>query len=189
MGVLERRLRIAVPEQPADRQHRLALRHGDAGVRVTQIVKADIAQVRFRSHAIPELVDPRRSQMAIRPRRGENPHRPAGQAVEDRARGGREPDHARPSLAVRQKHLALAVETPLQGDDFALAAAGEQQQPYDRHGLRVVGFMACQHLAQPADFRGRQETHPPLTAIAPDARARVGSFLPVSVDLGLAHDD
>ena len=60
-------------------------------------------------------------------------------------------------LSVGQEQLALAIEVPFQGDDIARAASGEQQQPYDRHGLRAVGFMTRKHLAQSPNFRNRQE--------------------------------
>ena len=74
------------------------------------------------------------------------------------------------------------------GVDHPLAPS-KQQQAYDRHDLRPVGLVACQHLAQSTNLRSRQEALPPLAAIPLDALARIGSLRPVTVDLGLAHDD
>ena len=152
-------------------------------------MKANVALARFSSHATPGVTDRHRVQAALGLRRGEYPDGLAGQAIEDRARGRREPDRARPGLAIGQERLALAVEGSFQGDDLALVASGKQQQAYDRHDLRPVGLVACQHLAQSTNLRSRQEALPPLAAIPLDALARIGSLRPVTVDLGLAHDD
>ena len=134
-------------------------------------------------------VERRHAQAALGLRRGEDPDRAAGQAVEDFARGGRKPDRARADLAVAQEQLALTVVAPLQGDDLALSASRDQQQANDRHELRTIGLMARQHFAQPAELRRRQEALPPLSPVPLDARARIGSLGPIAVDLGLSHDD
>ena len=164
--VFQRGRRIAVPEQPADGQHRLALRQGHAGVGVSAIVKADVAQIRLRPHASPSAVERPHTQAAAGLRRGEDPDCAAGHAVENLTCGRREPDRARSHLAVRQEQLALAVVAPFESDDLALAASGEQQQAYDRHELWVIGFMTRQDFAQPAEFRRREEALPPLTPVA-----------------------
>ena len=54
MDVFQCSCRIAVTEQAADGQHRLALRQGHAGMGMSKIMKADIVQVRFCSYAIPD---------------------------------------------------------------------------------------------------------------------------------------
>ncbi len=87
-------------EKPTDGQHRLALRERHARVRMPEVVKADITQIGFRPNAIPDQGESRCGKKAVRYRRGEYPGCPARQGVEDVARSRREPDRARPDLAV-----------------------------------------------------------------------------------------
>ena len=83
----------------------------------------------------------------------------------------------------------MSNSSPFQGEYLAGAAAGEQEQPNVRDGLRSVGFVARKHRTQSANLGGRQEALAAPAPISPDAGARVGSLRPVAVDLGLAHDD
>ena len=87
--------------------YRLALRERHAGVRVPAIVKADVGTDRLplctRCQNLPSVTAC--TKLSLR-REGEDPGGAAGQAVENLARGGREPDRARPDLAIAQEQLA-----------------------------------------------------------------------------------
>ena len=57
MGVTHRHARPLVAEQTGDDGQRDAKKHGVAGERVTKVMNSDFVQVRFRSYAVPELVE------------------------------------------------------------------------------------------------------------------------------------
>ena len=54
MGVAQRHAHVRVPEQPRDDRYRHTVHHRMAGMRVAQIMKADILDARFPTDPIPE---------------------------------------------------------------------------------------------------------------------------------------
>ena len=121
MGVAQRHLHLGVAEQTGHHRQRNAPHRRLAGKPVPQIVRPDIDQTRFRAHVPPEFGDFR--QMArVAVTRGKDPCAFPRQPVGDLPRGGRQPDRARPVLAVAKEELAFPVVPPLEGQELALAA-------------------------------------------------------------------
>ena len=103
--------------------------------------------------------------------------------------GLREPHGSRPRLAVPEVQVAFPVVAPLQCEDFALAAAGQEQKPDDRRLLRPAALMRLEPRRQMADFIVGQEPLPALAAVAPDPPAGVGTLRAHAHRLRLPHDD
>ena len=62
MHIFQCRFRIAVAEKLADGQHRLTPLQRDTGVRMPKVMIADAAQVCFRPHPMPDVVQAHRAQ-------------------------------------------------------------------------------------------------------------------------------
>ena len=153
-------------------------------VGMTQIVQTDVSQVGLVAQLPPEPV-----QALCRSGSGpsrKDPDSVSGQAVQDRAGGGGQPDGSRSRLAVPQEQVAVAEVLPLKGHDLALAAAGQQQQFHGRcHGMAVMPF---QHRAQSSGFLPGQEPFAAVPPVAPDVSARIASLRTEAESFGLPHD-
>ena len=175
-------------EQPADREHRLALLQGEARMGMAEIVKPDIFQPRLGAQHPPEAVEPRRAERPVPARGREDPAGLTFERTENPSGGIRQPDGSGPGLRITQEEVAVPVVGPAERHDLALAAAGEQQETdgSDFQGpvLRVAGQRPCQS----AHLILGQKALAPLAAIAPDVSTRVGALRPQPHRLGFPHN-
>ena len=86
----------------------------------------------------PEAIEPVFRMGTIAPCRRKHPGTVSGQIIENLARGRRQPNRARPGLAVRETESSLAVLGPSQCQDFRLPASGQQQETHDRRFHRMT---------------------------------------------------
>ena len=184
MDVFESRFRLVVAEQTTDGQDGFAGLKCQTRVAVAQIMQADVPQARLVSQFLPELVQTLCRSCARFPRK--DPNAGSGQAIQDRAGGGGQPDGPRSRLAVPQEQVAVAEVLPLKGHDLAPPAAGQQQQPHGScHGMAV---MPLQHCAQSPGFIPGQEPFAAAPSVAPNVPARIASFRTKAKGFGLPHD-
>ena len=93
-----------------------------------------------------------------------------------------------PVLLSSRNSFPSRVVRPLEVEDLALAAAGEQEQADGRRGDWPAPGVAIQGGAQPAELLRPEEAFPAAPPVAPDPVAGVAAFGPVPVDLGLTED-
>ena len=85
--------------------------------------------------------------------------------------------------------MSLAVVGPMERQDFALAAA-RQQQEADGGGLkRPAVFIRGESCGQSTKLVVGQESLAPLAAVASDALAGVGALEPKAHGFRFPHDD
>ena len=109
--------------------------------------------------------------------------------VQDIPRCSAQPDRARPRLAVRQIELPLAVEAPLEGQNFRLAAPCEEKEPDSRRVKRTIRLVTVQDPGEAAVFFGRQKSLGSCLSIAAYAPAGVAVLGAVTPGFRLLHDD
>ena len=151
---------------------------------MAQVVQADVPQVRLVPKSLPELPEPLCRSGPVPPRKDPDPV--SGQAVQDRAGGGGQPDGPRSRLAVPQEQVAVAEILPLKRQYLALAAAGESQQLHDSG--QDVPVMPLQHRAQSPGLLPGQEPFAAAAPVASDVSARIASLLAEAKGFGLPHD-
>ena len=111
------------------------------------------------------------------------------QSVENDPGRLRQPDGAGPGLAVAEKEVTLAVVGPAEGQDLALAASREQEEP-DHGDLPVRRVhMGREYRGQAAHLVVGQEARAALAAVAADAEAGVGALRSKAHGFRLPHDD
>ena len=128
MGVAQRHARPFVAEKAGDHRQRNALQHGMAGVRVSEVMKAHVFDPGFLARQAPERQVMREGPFGT-PWRGEDvdalrPRLP----LQDGARRRIQKDPPRSSFGIRQIERVTVHVLPAQGQDLALAAAGQQQK-------------------------------------------------------------
>ena len=186
MDVLEGRLRIAVAEKAADGRDGLAGLEREGRIAVPKIVQTDVAQIRLFAQLLPEPVQALGRTMPVPRSPRKDPHALSRQAVENLAGGGGQPDGPRPRLAVPQEKAPVTEIPPAQGHDFALAAAGQEQQPHG--GGKHVAVMPGQRDAQAADLVAGQEAVAAAPPVARDVAARIAVLRAAAEPLRLPHD-
>ena len=189
MRVFEGCLRIGVTEHPADGEHRLALAQGEAGMRVPEVVKPDVGDIRFRADHVPDTVEPRGAPRPPRARAREDPCARPVQRVQNPPRRGRQPHRAGTDLAVPQEQMPRPVVGPAERQNLALAAAGQQKEADDRDLMREPIRVLRQNRRQEAELPVGEKPLAALAAIAADTPARVGALGPKPHRLGFAHND
>ena len=163
MGVTQRRADIGMAKKAGDHRHRHAVHHRVTGMRVTEIVKANVLDSGFPPGAIPE-----REVAAARPGgisrgrkdEGASAARPAFENAPGRSAEGNDPG-AR--LAVGEDQPVAIDFRPAQPEDLAPAATGQEQEPDDIRLLSTaVAGLPVQHPMEPGYLLPGQEArqHP-----------------------------
>ena len=171
-------LRAAVPEQRPDDQHTVAGGRTDRGEAVAKIVEADVLQCGGRADALPDRLKIGDVGAVCLARQEEGIAGDLGNGRDGAHRRGAEMDDLRAGLAVGQPQTTvIAVDVaPLQRQDLALAAAGEDQQPDRRQRERAFHperGRRREHLAQPRQLGRREKPLHLLAGIFADAERRV----------------
>ena len=165
------------------------LPQGDTRMGMTEIVKTYIPQVRLGSDPGPEAVQPDRGARFPRARRREYPSARPRQLVENLPGRLGEPDGSGSRLAVAQEETSLPVVGPLERQDLALAASGQQEKAGRRDLQGPLVGVCNEACRQTAYLVVGQEPFASPPAIAPDAPARIGTLGPQAHSLRLPHND
>ena len=163
MGVAQRRADIGMAKQAGDHWHRHAVYHCVAGMRVPEVVKANVLDASLAPGAIPE-----RKVAAAGPggiaRGGKYEGASAARSAFENAPGrGIEGNDPGPRLAVGEDQPVTIDFRPAQPEDLASAAPGQEQKPDDIRLLTpAMAGLAVQHPMEPSDLLSGQKAreHP-----------------------------
>ena len=186
--IFQRGGRITVTQKPADGGDRLAAGERHRGVGVTEIVKANIRDTRISAHITPEVAERERGKVAFPAGGREHPGAAVGQPVQYPPRVRRQPDRARPRLAVAQVKPAFAIIRPSECQELGLATSSEKQKSHDRDQARLFLAPVAENTAQSPNFVMTQESLAIAPSIAPDAGAGIGILRTIAVGLDLTED-
>ena len=150
-------------------------------------MQAHILQARFRTNLPPEPLEPHPWRALASG--GKDPLWRSRQTVEDMPRRGAEPDCARSSFAIGQVKSSLPVETPFEGQDFRLAASGQEKQPDHRRMLWTFRLVTLQNLGEAAVLFRRQEPLGSRLTVAADTLAGIAVLWAMPPSFPLLHDD
>lgn len=158
MGVSRGRLVVGMAKQPADHWQGFLAHHGMAGEGMAQIVYAQFAKIGPLKDRPPKMLDAAdRPAVLVIPEQPRN-FRVARQTVDDLARRRTKPNRARTGLAVAQEETVALHVLPLEGENLAIAATGQQQQRSDAAPRSEREIVACaqvgKHLSKPRQFLG-----------------------------------
>ena len=107
MGIFQRRLRLAVAQQPGDGEDILAPPESEARMRVPQVVEAQVVQVRFRANLVPEAIQPACGSRSAALRSSEDLAALARERIENVAGGFGQPHGSRPGSSNRGERDGL----------------------------------------------------------------------------------
>ena len=181
-------LHEGMAEQFCDGDHVYAVHRGVRSPSVAQVMKPHTGQARFLADAGPIGLD-----VDQRPRRRTHGKQiralwaVAGNGVDHRTRGARQPHRAWPGLAVRELDAFALDPVPFELDDLPGATPREQQQADDGDDLRTIELVADEHRIQPADLLGGQEPFLGRRPVSLGVLAGAGVMNPVAPQLGPAH--
>jgi hypothetical protein len=159
MSIPRCRLMIGMTEQPPDHGQGFLAHRGMAGEGMAQVVDAQFAKISTFKDRPPEMPDAgdRPAILVVPEQPGDL--RIARQTVDDLARSRTEPDRAWAGLAVSQEQTVALHVLPLEGQDFAITAAGQQQQRDDSAARAdseiVTGAQFSKRFPEPGQFLRR----------------------------------
>ena len=177
MSISERHDRLRMTEHPGDGGQRYAPRDGLARYRMAQVVQAHILDPGFTPYPRPETQITGLRPCRIPRRRKDERASGSRLAGDNGLRRPAQPDRARPGLRLGQsEHVAVDLR-PSKRQDFALPAAGQQQEA-DDVGLRPArGPFLNQPVQGPVEpgylFCGQEPGHLPAR-VRSDACNRIG---------------
>ena len=150
-----------VAEQPGDNRQRDALHNSLTGKRVKKVMNSHVLDQGFVVHRTPERQATRKRPPRILRRTEDVDTFRSRLPIQDGARRRTEEHPPRICLGIRQVERVLVLVLPAQGQDFALAAAAQQQKADDVRLLRARrpgAGVAVQFAVKAADFLAREET-------------------------------
>ena len=158
MCVTQRRADIGMTEQAGYYRHRHAVHHRVAGMRVPEVVKANILDAGFPPGAVPEREVAASGSVGIsRGRKDERASaaRPAFENAPGRSVEGNDPG---PGLAVGEDQPVAIDFRPAQPDDLAPTASGQKQEPDDIRLLTpAMAGLPVQDVMEPSDLLAGQK--------------------------------